>query len=286
VSKASKRERQRQNREGRRQRELQAQKRSGYFKTARNFGIVVALFAVIFIIVQVVNSNSGGKKTKSTTTTTAAKKTTTTSAATSTTAAATNTTATATTGARSIGPPPAGSPPLSIDPNGKYTATIDTSEGTITADLFAKDATWGANNFVTLARKGFYDGLGFHRAVKNFVIQGGDPKGDGSGGPGYDFVSEVPKTAYKVGDLAYAKTGSAPNGDAGSQFFVITSDKALATFNAKPYLYGDFGHVTGGLDVAKKIEALAPASGDGTPTKKVTIKKITIAGPAPTTAGK
>ena len=271
MSKASKRERQRQNREGRRQRELQAQKRSGYFKTARNFGIVVAIFAIIFVIVQVVNSNSGNKKTTTTTTTSAKKTTTSSTAATSTTAAT-----------ASVGTPPAGSPPLSIDPAAKYTATIDTSEGKITADLFAKDATWGANNFVTLARKGFYDGLTFHRAVKDFVIQGGDPKGDGSGGSGYDFVSEVPTTQYKVGDLAYAKTGSAPNGDAGSQFFIITNKQALQTFNAKPYLYGDFGHVTGGLDVAKKPEALAPSSGDGTPTKKVTISKITIDGPAPT----
>ncbi len=277
MSKASKRERQRQNRDERRQRELAAQKRSGRFKTARNFGIVVAIFAVIFGIVQVVNSNKSSSK-KSTTTTTAAKKTSTTAATSTTTAGASGSTA----APASVGPRPTGSPPLSIDPAAKYTATIDTSEGTITADLYAKDATWGANNFITLARKSFYDGLTFHRAVKDFVIQGGDPKGDGSGGPGYSFVSEVPTTEYKVGDLAYAKTQAAPAGDAGSQFFVITSQQALQTFNAKPYQYGDFGHVTGGLDVAKKIEALAPASGDGTPTKKVTINKITIDGPAPT----
>ncbi len=278
MSKASKRERQRQNREERRQREQAAQKRSGYFKTARNFGIVVAIFAVIFIIVQVVNNNSDSGKKKTATTTTAAKKTTTTSA-TDTTAADGSTTTAAT---ASVGPKPAGSPPLSIDPNATYTATIDTSEGTITTEMYAKNAPWGANNFVTLARKGFYDGLTFHRAAKSFVIQGGDPKGNGSGDAGYSFVSEVPTTEYKLGDLAYAKTSSAPAGDASSQFFIITSKQALSTFNAKPYQYGDFGHVTGGLDVAQKIEALAPASGDGTPTKKVAIKKITIAGPAPT----
>lgn len=259
MSKASKRERQRQNREDRRKRELQAQKRSGYFKTARNFGIVVAIFAVIFLGVQFFNNNNSGKKKSATTT---------------------STTAAVTTSASSR---PKGSPPLSIDPAATYTATIDTTEGTMVVALDAKDAKWGANNFITLARKGFYDGIDFERAAKNSVIQGGSAK-KGTKTPS-SFVSELPTNGYSLGDIAYAKTNAAPAGNADSTFFIITSDQALSSFNTKPYLYGDFGHLTSGLDVAQKIEALAPASGDGPPTKAVTINKITIDGPAPTTGG-
>ncbi|MCU1459406.1 MAG: peptidyl-prolyl cis-trans isomerase (rotamase) - cyclophilin family [Actinomycetia bacterium] len=257
MSKATKRERQRQNREDRRLRELQAQKRSNRFKSIRNGGIVLALLVAIFVIVQVVNSNSNSKKKTTSTTTT------------STTAAATT----------SAGPRPAGSPPLSIDPAATYTATIDTTQGTMVVALDTTDAKWGANNFITLARKGFYDGTSFERAAKDFVIQGGSPK-SGTKRPA-SFVSELPQKAYAVGDILYAKSGSAQAGTADSTFFVITSDAALTTL--QPNTYSDFGHLTSGLDVAKKIEGFAPASGDGPPTTPVTINKITIDGPPPTT---
>lgn len=201
------------------------------------------------------------------------------SSTTTTTQAASTTSATTAGGCVSAGTPPKGSPALAITPGANYTATMKTSEGTMVIALNACTQLWGANNFVVLARKGFYNGTTFHRASKNFVIQGGDPSGNGTGGPGYEFVSELPKSGYKVGDLAWAKTGVAPPGTAGSQFFVITSELGLQTFNSKPYLYGQFGTLTSGIDVARKIEALAPASGDGKPTRTVTITSVTITGP-------
>lgn len=181
---------------------------------------------------------------------------------------------------------PAGSPPLQIDPKAKYSANIETTEGSMVVSLDTCTQVWGANNFIVLARKGFYDGTTFHRAAKDFVIQGGDPQGDGSGGPGYSFVSELPAKGYNVGDLAYAKKGGEPAGTAGSQFFVITSEKGVAkAFNETPYQYGQFGKLTSGLDVAQKIEGFAPESGDGKPTKDVKINRITVIGPVvePTT---
>jgi cyclophilin family peptidyl-prolyl cis-trans isomerase len=172
-------------------------------------------------------------------------------------------------------------PAMTIDPAKTYTAVISTSCGPITVALDAKDSPKGVNNFVFLAQQGFYNGLTWHRAVNNFVIQGGDPKGDGTGGPGYSVVTEVPKRPYQTGDLAWAKAGNEPSGAAGSQFFVTTGDPSAlnSTKDAKGgYSYGYFGHVTAGLDNAKKIESLNPAAsgGDGPPTHPVYILSITI----------
>lgn len=167
-------------------------------------------------------------------------------------------------------------PAMTVDAAKKYTATIETSCGPIVVDLDVQHSPKGVNNFVFLAREGFYDGLSWHRAVSNFVIQGGDPKGDGTGGPGYSVVTEWPTDAYKTGDLAWAKSGAEPAGSAGSQFFVTTGDPAAlnSTKNGAQYDYGYFGHVTSGLDNAKKIESLSP--GDGAPTVPVYITKVTI----------
>ncbi len=170
-------------------------------------------------------------------------------------------------------------PAMTIDPTKTYTAVMSTSCGDITIALDAKDSPKGVNNFVFLARQGFYDGLTFHRVVTNFVIQGGDPAGDGSGSPGYQVVTEMPKAGYPLGTLAWAKTSAAPDGSAGSQFFVVTSDHP-ASLEQKDasgsYQYGAFGHVTSGIAVAKKMEGFAPASGDGTPTRPLYIFKVTI----------
>ena len=163
-------------------------------------------------------------------------------------------------------------PAQTIDPNKTYTAKIATSCGAITITLDAKTAPIATNNFVSLARAGFYDGLPFHRAAKDFVIQGGDPKGDGSGGPGYTVVGEVPTDHYPVGSLAAAKSGGAPAGDFGSQFFIVTGAQGATL----PNDYARFGSVSAGLSVAKKIGSFAPSSGDGVPTQKVLINKITI----------
>src|SRR5436305_1915843 len=110
-------------------------------------------------------------------------------------------------------------PPMSIDVKKTYIATIDTNKGKITLELFAKDAPLTVNNFVFLAREGFYDGLTFHRVIPDFMIQGGDPLGTGSGGPGYQFADEVKDNPrqFRTGSLAMANSGVNTNG---SQFFI------------------------------------------------------------------
>ncbi|HEY6987019.1 MAG TPA: peptidylprolyl isomerase [Bryobacteraceae bacterium] len=110
-------------------------------------------------------------------------------------------------------------PSMTIDPSKKYSATLDTSSGTIVVDLFAKDAPKTVNNFVFLARDGFYDGTVFHRVISDFMIQGGDPTGSGRGGPGYRFEDETKNNPnkHKIGSLSMANAGPNTNG---SQFFI------------------------------------------------------------------
>jgi len=110
-------------------------------------------------------------------------------------------------------------PSLTIDPAKKYSATLETSSGTIVVDLFAKDAPKTVNNFVFLARDGFYDGTIFHRVISDFMIQGGDPTGSGRGGPGYRFEDETKNNPnkHKIGSLSMANAGPNTNG---SQFFI------------------------------------------------------------------
>jgi cyclophilin family peptidyl-prolyl cis-trans isomerase len=173
-------------------------------------------------------------------------------------------------------------PAMTIDPAKTYTATVLTTCGTFTVALDAKHAPKGVNNFVFLARQGFYDGLKWHRVVPNFVIQGGDPVGDGTGGPGYEVVTETPSKGYFQGDLAWAKTAVQPPGTAGSQFFVVTGDPSPLDATKRvsgtktTYDYGEFGHITSGYAVAKRIESFAPPSGDGAPTTPMYIVKVTI----------
>ncbi|MCU0306941.1 MAG: peptidylprolyl isomerase [Thermoleophilia bacterium] len=137
---------------------------------------------------------------------------------------------------------------MTIDTSKRYRATLETSCGDIVIDLDAKAAPTTVNNFVFLAREGFYDGLTFHRVVPGFVIQGGDPAGDGTGGPGYQFEDELPSDGYPQGAVAMANAGPNTNG---SQFFIVTGEAPL------PNDYSRFGQVASGLDAAKRIEALA-----------------------------
>jgi cyclophilin family peptidyl-prolyl cis-trans isomerase len=140
-------------------------------------------------------------------------------------------------------------PPMCIDTAKTYTATIQTDVGTIVVALDAKKAPKTVNNFVVLARYRFFDGIVFHRVVPGFVIQGGDPKGTGQGGPGYQFADELPKAGeYKIGSLAMANSGPNTNG---SQFFIITGQQGVQL----PPQYSLFGQVTQGMDVADKIDA-------------------------------
>jgi peptidyl-prolyl cis-trans isomerase B (cyclophilin B) len=139
-------------------------------------------------------------------------------------------------------------PPMAIDPAHKYTATFATSKGDIICDLFAKDAPKTVNNFVFLAREGFYDGTVFHRVIADFMIQGGDPTASGRGGPGYKFEDETKgnPNKHKVGSLSMANAGPNTNG---SQFFI--------THIATDWLDGKhtvFGQVNSGQDVVNKIQ--------------------------------
>lgn len=142
-------------------------------------------------------------------------------------------------------------PPTIINAAHKYLATITTARGTMTLCLDPALAPNTVNNFVFLARNKFYDGLTFHRVEAGFVIQGGDPKGDGSGGPGYQFADEPVRSQYIKGCVAMANSGPNTNG---SQFFICTADDQ-ATLTATPgKTYNLFGFVQTGMDVALKIQ--------------------------------
>lgn len=159
-------------------------------------------------------------------------------------------------------------PEMQIDPSKSYRVAMLTSCGEITIELFDDKSPKTVNNFLFLVKKGFYDGLTFHRIIKGFMIQGGDPKGDGTGGPGYQFEDEV-KNGLKfdqVGLLAMANSGPDTNG---SQFFITAGD--ASHLNGKHTI---FGKVTGGMDVVNTLNAL-PVEGDK-PTQKAYIQSVTI----------
>ncbi|MFH1382843.1 MAG: peptidylprolyl isomerase [Chloroflexota bacterium] len=152
-------------------------------------------------------------------------------------------------------------PAMAIDQNKEYTATIKTNYGDIVVQLLPKDAPLAVNNFVFLSQQGFYNGVKFHRVVKGFVIQGGDPTGTGTGGPGYKFADEPVTRDYVAGVLAMANAGSNTNG---SQFFITLAD--LRTALTKSYTI--FGVVTSGMDVVQKIANVPVTMGsDGAPSK-------------------
>ncbi|HEV7495980.1 peptidylprolyl isomerase [Baekduia sp.] len=148
------------------------------------------------------------------------------------------------------------------------TATMTTSEGPITIELFDEDAPKTVQNFKDLAAKGFYDGLIFHRVIKDFMIQGGCPQGTGTGGPGYQFEDEFNDHKIVRGALAMANAGPNTNG---SQFFLVTTP-AAAWLDGKHTV---FGQITEGLDVVDKIEG-KPTDGRDRPTEDVTIESLAI----------
>ncbi|HZR12582.1 MAG TPA: peptidylprolyl isomerase [Acidimicrobiia bacterium] len=148
-------------------------------------------------------------------------------------------------------------PAFEIDDQAMYRVTIDTDKGDIVMDLDPQLAPNTVNNFVALARQGYYDGLTFHRVVPDFVIQGGCPQGTGTGGPGYKFADEPVKGEYTLGAVAMANAGPNTNG---SQFF-ITIDDCRRKLSKD---YNLFGYVVDGMDVAQSIDV-----GD-------TMKKVTV----------
>jgi cyclophilin family peptidyl-prolyl cis-trans isomerase len=136
-------------------------------------------------------------------------------------------------------------PPMTIDTTATYTATISTNKGDITLELFASETPITVNNFVFLAREGFYNGTTFHRVIKGFMIQGGDPKGDGTGDPGYRFQDEPVNRRYTRGVVAMANAGPDTNG---SQFFIVHG----TAVDLQP-LYTIFGQVTQGIDTVDRL---------------------------------
>jgi peptidyl-prolyl cis-trans isomerase B (cyclophilin B) len=151
-------------------------------------------------------------------------------------------------------------------------ATLQTNHGSIAVELYPDAAPKTVENFVKLARDGFYDGVTFHRVIPDFMIQGGDPTGTGSGGPGYSFEDEINEHKVTRGALAMANAGPNTNG---SQFFIVTAD-------ACPWLDGKhtvFGRVTEGMDVVDEISEL-PSDPRDKPREDVVMERVVIADPA------
>ena len=160
-------------------------------------------------------------------------------------------------------------PELGIDPSKRYTATIDTSLGELVVALDAAGAPKTVNNFVFLALQHYYDGVVFHRIIKGFMCQGGDPTGTGRGGPGYKFEDELPKPGrYEVGSVAMANAGPNTNG---SQFFIVSGSSGVGL----PPLYSLFGKVVKGLDIVDTMQNV-PTGAQDRPQDDVTINSVTI----------
>ena len=157
-------------------------------------------------------------------------------------------------------------PEMTIDPTKRYTAIIHTNKGEITLDLFAGETPVAVNNFVFLARQGFYDGVIFHRVIKGFMVQGGDPTGTGTGSPGYRFNDEPITRDYVRGTLAMANSGPNTNG---SQFFIMHQNYSL------PKSYVIFGLASDGLEVVDTIANIRVGANDR-PTETITIERIEI----------
>lgn len=168
-------------------------------------------------------------------------------------------------------------PKLTLDPAQEWTATVATNCGTFTITLDVARAPKTAASFASLAKKGFYDDLTFHRIAPGFVIQGGDPLGNGTGGPGYRVVEAPPNDlAYTHGIVAMAKTGTEPDGASGSQFFVVLGEDV-----GLPPQYALVGEVTSGLEIVDKIGAVQLESADpqgSPPLDPVVIESVEIAG--------
>lgn len=167
----------------------------------------------------------------------------------------------------------AAAPAMKIDPAKTYTAVLKTNKGDITVELFPQDAPVTVNSFVCLADDGYFTDTPFHRIVKGFVIQGGDPTGTGMGGPGYKFDDEPVSREYERGTLAMANAGPNTNG---SQFFIV-----LDNLQGKlPKNYTIFGKVTEGLDVVDAIANTPTSVGrsgeKSTPNEPITLESVTV----------
>ena len=246
MSKSDKRERQKQNRAAAQAAKEAAEKRTRRNRTVRNLAILLVPVAAIFAWSQWRGSEGDSTSTSSST----GAKPTSTTATTRTTRPVTSTT---------------------IDASKQYTATMETSKGRIVLSLDAANAPIATNHFVQLARSGYYDGLTFHRVIPEFVIQGGDPAGDGTGTPPSSVTGEVPKGAYPLGAIAAAKTSTAPAGTFGDQFFIVTGVQGRSLSPD----YATWGVITRGLDVAQSISN-APRDASDKPLSTVRIFSVRI----------
>jgi cyclophilin family peptidyl-prolyl cis-trans isomerase len=260
----AKRERQKVGRQGRRAEAEAAAKRARNRSALIRYGILAVVILGLFGGFAILRRDNNDNKTST--------------SASTTTAAPTTTAAAATYGSAPCPPEGGATEPLRsfdspfmqcIDASKSYTAVITTSKGEIKIALDPKKAPVTVNNFVSLARWKFYDGLTCHRIIPDFVVQCGDPQGTGSGGPGYKFADELPqKGEYKVGSIAMANSGPNTNG---SQFFIITGAQGAAL---DPN-YSLFGQAADGQDqVIAAFNAVGSAS--GTPKETVTIQSVKI----------
>jgi peptidylprolyl isomerase len=164
-------------------------------------------------------------------------------------------------------------PAMSIDPTRTYVATIQTTQGDVVVQLLSSDAPNTVNNFVFLARQGYYDGSPFHRIINGFMIQGGDPTGTGTGGPGYRFADEPVRRAYEPGIVAMANAGANTNG---SQFFIV---QGAGGGRLQPN-YTIFGQVTSGMDVVNAIASApvrsSPSGENSVPVEAVRIVRVSV----------
>jgi cyclophilin family peptidyl-prolyl cis-trans isomerase len=244
----------------------EAEKRHKRNRTIRNLVLLLIPLAIIFVVLQLTKSDSSSKNSS-------------TAAAGPTNFATTCDTALPTKSTKTTLPKPG----MGIDTKKQYTAVLHTTEGDVPIALDAKVAPKTVNSFVYLACKGFYNGTTFHRIVTDFVDQGGDPKGDGTGGPGYKLPDEPPSNGYKAGSVAMANAGP---GTTGSQFFLVVSDNGAQQLGTSPpYKYSALGTMdAAGLEVAKTINTFGSADSAGKPTKTVTVNGVTVTdGSTPTT---
>jgi peptidyl-prolyl cis-trans isomerase B (cyclophilin B) len=158
-----------------------------------------------------------------------------------------------------------------LDPDRAYIVTVETNLGTFTMSLDIDESPCATASFASLVRKGFFDGTSFHRIVPGFVIQGGDPTGTGTGGPGYTVVDRIPgNSIYVKRDVAMAKTATDPPGTSGSQFFIVLADNAGLTPD-----YALLGFIEEGWDLVQRIGRLGdPATEE--PTRRVVVRRMTV----------
>jgi len=269
---SEKRARQRAAREARLAAQAKVDKRRRQF---RNTGALVLVAAVIIGIVFLVsNAKSNKPKSASSTTTTVAKTATGTAQQAADRIALKAGCPSSTTTAVNTQKYPA-APAVTIDTNKLYSATVVTTAGTFTMSLFAKAAPQTVNNFVFLAKKGYYHCVVFHRVIPGFMDQTGDPTGTGSGGPGYKFNNENIPTSYATGDVAMANAGANTNG---SQFFIVVPGGA-ATLDADLASggYSLFGKVITGLNVVEAINAQGTQAGTPSVTNRIISVTVNVA---------